>query len=67
MEDNTVRFLTSYSTWYVYYVFIDMLNPWSRFFLEKLIRSQVAKIFPAFYGTRKFMTAPTSACHLFLP
>jgi hypothetical protein len=67
MEDNTVRFITSYSTRTVYYVFIDWLNPWRRVLLEKLICSQVAKIFPAFYGTRRFITAFASVCHLFLP
>jgi hypothetical protein len=32
--------------------------------LEKLTGSQPVKKFPAFYGTRRFITAFTSACHL---
>ena len=32
--------------------------------LEKLIGSQLVKKFPAFYGTRKFITAFTRARHL---
>jgi len=36
-----------------------LLTPWSRV-LEKLSVSQTVKNFPAFYGTRKFITAFTS-------
>ena len=43
-----------------------MSTPWSRVLLEKLTCFQLVKKFPAFYGTRKFITAFTSACHLFL-
>ena len=43
-----------------------ILNPCSRFLLEKLTGSQVVKKFPAFYGTRRFITAFTSARHLSL-
>ena len=42
------------------------LTPWSRVLLEKLTGSQLVKIFPTFYGTRKFVTAFTSSRHLFL-
>ena len=34
--------------------------------LEKLTGFQLVKKFPAFYGTRRFITAITSACHLSL-
>jgi len=34
--------------------------------LEKLTGSQLVKKFPAFYGTRKFITVFTSACHMSL-
>ena len=34
--------------------------------LEKLEGSQVVKKFPAFYGTQSFITAFSSARHLFL-
>jgi len=40
--------------------------PWSRV-LEKLTGPQLVKKFPAFYGTRRFITAFTSARHLSLP
>ena len=42
-----------------------LLNPWSRV-LEKLTGFQVVKKFPVFYGTRRFITAFTSARHLSL-
>ena len=42
------------------------LTPWSRVLLEKLTSSQLVKKFPAFYGTRRFVTAFTSARHLSL-
>jgi len=38
----------------------------SRVFLEKLRSSQVVKKFPAFYGTRRFVTALTKAHRLSL-
>jgi len=43
-----------------------LLTPWSRFLLEKLTGSQLVKKFSTFYGNRKFITAFTSARHLFL-
>ena len=42
----------------------DLLIPWSRVLLEKLPCSQLDKIFPAFHGTRKFITTFTNARHL---
>jgi hypothetical protein len=41
-----------------------LLTPWSRALLEKLAILQLVKKFPAFYGTRKFLTALTSARQL---
>ena len=43
-----------------------LLTPWSRVFLEKLTRFQLVNKFPAFYGTRRFITAFTSARHMSL-
>ena len=43
-----------------------LLTPWSRVLLEKLARLQLVKKFPAFYGTRRFLAALTSARHLSL-
>jgi hypothetical protein len=41
-------------------------TPWSRVLLEKLTGRQLVKKFPAFYGTRRFITSFTTARHLFL-
>jgi hypothetical protein len=41
-----------------------LLTPWSTVLLEKPTGSQLVKKFPAFYGTRRFITAFTSARHL---
>ena len=43
-----------------------LLTPWSRVLLEKLTGLQLLKKFPAFYGTRRFITALTSVRHLSL-
>jgi len=43
------------------YLFTYLLTSWSGFLLEKLIGSQLVKKFPAFYETRKLITAITSA------
>ena len=43
-----------------------LLTPWSRVLLEKLTDFQLIKKFPAFYGTRRFITVFTSARHLSL-
>ena len=43
---------------------IYLLTPWSRVLLTKLTSFQLVKKFPAFYGTRRFITAFTSAHHL---
>ena len=44
-----------------------LLTPRSTALLEKLTVSQLVKKFPAFYGTRRFITTVTSARHLSLP
>ena len=43
-----------------------LLTPRIRVLLEKLTGSQLAKTFPAFYGTRSFITAFISASELSL-
>ena len=45
------------------YTFISILTPWCRVLLEKLTGLQLVKKFPAFYETRKFITAFTSFRH----
>ena len=41
-------------------------SPWCRVLLEKLTGLQLVKKFPAFYGTRRFITVLTSVRHLSL-
>ena len=43
-----------------------LLTPWRRVLLEKLTGLQPVKKFPAFHGTRRFITALTSVRHLSL-
>ena len=43
-----------------------LLTPWCRVLLDKLTGFQLVKKFPAFHGTRGFITALTSVCHLSL-
>ena len=43
-----------------------LLTPWCRVVLEKLTGLQLVKKFPAFHGTRRFITALTSVRHLSL-
>ena len=43
-----------------------LLTPWCRVLLEKLTGLQLVKKFPAFHGTRWFITALTSVRHLSL-
>jgi len=47
---------------YIHY----LLTPWCRVLLKKLTGLQVVKKFPAFHGTRKFITALTSVRQLSL-
>ena len=45
---------------------LTYLTPWCRVLLEKLTGLQLVKKFPAFHGTRRFITALTSVRHLSL-
>ena len=49
------------------HLLIYLLTPWSRVVHEKQTGSQLDKKFPAFCGTRRFITAFTRAHYLFLP
>jgi hypothetical protein len=52
---------------YLYlYLLTYYLTPLSRALLEKLTGLHLVKIFPSFYGTRRFITAFTSAKYLSL-
>ena len=46
--------------------FPSLLTPWCRVLLQKLTGLQLVKKFPAFHGTRRFITALTSVHHLSL-
>jgi hypothetical protein len=50
--------------WSITYLLTYLLIPCSTVLLEKLTGLHLVKKFPAFYGTRKFITAFTSARHL---
>ena len=43
-----------------------LLTPWYRVLLEKLTGLQLVKKFPAFHGTRRFITALSSFRHMYL-
>ena len=43
-----------------------LLTPWRRVLLEQLTGLKQVKKFPAFHGTRRFITAPTSVRRLYL-
>ena len=47
-------------------IFTYLHTPWSRVLLEKITNLQLVKKLPEFYGTRRFITALTSARHLSL-
>jgi hypothetical protein len=53
-------------TYLLAYLLTHSLTPHSTDLLEKLTGLQPVKKFPAFYGTRRFITAFTSARHLSL-
>ena len=48
------------------YLLTYLLTPWCRLLLENLTGLQLVKKFPAFHGTRKFITALTSVRQLCL-
>ena len=53
-------------TYLITYLLTYLLTPCSTVLLEKLTGSQLVKEFPAFYGTRMFITAFTRADRLSL-
>ena len=46
-----------------YSMYMYFLTPWCRVLLEKLTGLQLVKKFPAFHGTRRFITTLTSLRH----
>ena len=59
LVDSTVLYLLTYLLMY-------LLTPRSRALMENQTGFQLVKKFPAFYGTRRFITAFTNARHLSL-
>ena len=49
-----------------HYLLTYLLTLWSRFLLEKLTGSAASQEIPRIFGTRRFLTVPTSARHLSL-
>jgi len=65
---SVVIYLLTYLLTYLYtYLLTYLVTPWGRVLLEKVTDFQLVKKFPAFYGTRRFITHFTSASHLSLP
>jgi hypothetical protein len=62
MHKHETRGSLGESDWELSY----LLTLWSTVLLEKLTGSKLVKKLPALYGTRKFITALTSARHLSL-
>ena len=62
---NWINFFFSF-TYLFTYLLTYLLTPWYRVLLEKLTGLQLVKKFPAFHGTRRFITALTSLRHLSL-
>jgi len=62
--------MQSYTTMSILRCFNDLLTylltPWCRVLLEQLTDLQLVNKFPAFHGTRRFITALTSVRHLSL-
>ena len=52
--------------WQPFYELTYLITPWCRVLLEQLIGLQLVKKFPAFHGTRRFITALTSVRQLSL-
>ena len=65
-DESRYRLFHVMRTKFRWFVVIYLLTPWSRFLLEKLRGFQLVKKFPAFYGTRRSITAVISARHLSL-
>jgi hypothetical protein len=60
------KFKMSYKAYLLTYLLTHLRTPWSRVLLQKLTGTQTVKKFPAFYGTRRFITAFTNARQLSL-
>jgi len=59
-------FRSTQLTYLLTYILTYLLTPWCTVLLEQLTGLQLVKKFPAFHGTRRFITALTSDRHLSL-
>jgi hypothetical protein len=66
LKNQEIIYMYIYMRVCVYVCLCVLFTPWSRVLLEKLTGLQLVKKFPAFYGTRRCITAFTSARHLSL-
>ena len=64
--DKPLKYIPSFLPSFLPSLLTYLHIPWSRVLLEKLTGLQLVKKCSAFYGTRKFVTAFTSARHLSL-
>jgi len=55
-----------FNTYIGTYILTYLLTPWSRVLLEKLTGSAASQEIPHIFGTRRFITVPTSSRHLSL-
>ena len=63
---NTVYKLRCFTLVLCKFSYYYLLTPWCRVLLEQLTGLQLVKKFPAFHGTRRFITSLTSVRHLSL-
>ena len=63
-KQNTSNAIIKTYTYLFTYLPTYLPTPWRRILFEKLVK--LVKKFPLFYGTRRFITSFTSACHLSL-
>ena len=63
----TVQFVVLNTAYHLLtYLLTYILTPWSRVLLEELTGSAASQEIPRIFGTRRFLTVPTSARHLSL-
>ena len=64
---NLLAYLLTYLLTYLFtYLLTYLLTAWNRVLLEKLSDSAASQEIPRIFGTRMFLTVPTSARHLSL-
>ena len=64
ISETTEMISVKFPTYFCSKLKFYLLIPWCRVLLEKLTGLQLVKKFPAFHGTRRFITVLTSVRHL---